>query len=152
MSGRIERRSMQAPAVPRWLRPKLRRDQQRDTAIIVYQKLADLHQGVATVETLWDMARDAFTFSCVAELLGAGHEEMLAYLELITRLIERYGATGRVEFTSQAEDELARLAARWMEDLAEITDRDTAVAATMWSEACVDALCAAQAKQDRKAA
>lgn len=152
MSGRIERRTLQASAIPRWLRPKLTRDQRRATGLILYQKLADVHQGVATVDTLWDMVRDAFTWSRTAELLGAGHAEMLAYLELVTRLVERYGATGRVEFASQAEDELARLAAAWMEDLAEITDRDTAVAAAQWSEASVDALCAAQAEPQRQAA
>ncbi len=152
MSGRIERRTLQAPALPRWLRPKLTRDQRLATGLILYQKLADVQQGVATVDTLWDMVRDAFTWSRTAELLGSGHEEMLAYLELVERMVERYGATGRVEFTSQAEDGLARLAAAWMEDLAEITDRDTAVAAAQWSEACVDALCAAQATPDRKAA
>ena len=152
MSGRIERRTLQASTTPRWLRPRLTRDQQRATAIIVYQKLLDIDQGVATVETLWDMARDAFTWSRVAELLGTGHAEMLAYLELVTRTIEHYGRTGRVEFASSRDAALARLGAAWMEDLAGITDRETAVAAAAWSEACVDVLCAAQAKQDQRAA
>jgi len=126
--------------VPRWLRPRLTRDQQRATAIIVLQKLADLHVGAATIDTLWDMTRDAFTWSRVAELLGAGHAEMLAYLELVTGMVEHYGATGRVEFSTPAQDQLARLAAAWMEDLAAITDRETAVTAANWSEAMVDSL------------
>ena len=152
MSSRIERRTLQVPHIPRWWQPKLTLDQRRATALIVYQKLADMHHGVATVETLWDMVRDAFTWSRAAELLGAGHVEMLAYLELVTRMVEHYGATSRVEFTSKAEDDLARTAAAWMEDLAEITDRDTAVAAAAWSEAMVDALCAAQTKPCKQAA
>lgn len=150
--SRPERRTLQAPALPRWLRPKLTRDQQRATAIIVLQKLADIHTGVATIDTLWDMTRDAFTWSRVAEKLGAGHEEMLAYLELVTRLVEHYGRTSRVEFASRMQDDEARLAAAWMEDLAALVDRDTAVEAAHWSEACVDSLISAQVQQHKRAA
>jgi hypothetical protein len=135
--SRIERHAV---TMPRWALPKLGADQRRDLAMVQLEKLADIHEGLASAETLWDMVRDAFTWARVAELLHAGEAEMAAHLELVTRMVEHYGKTGRVEFTSTAQDQAARLACAWMEDLALIVDRGTALAAARWSEERVDAL------------
>jgi hypothetical protein len=141
------RRKLQAATVPRWLRPKLTRDQVRDMAIIQLHTLADLQTGQATEATLWDLVRNALTWSKVAELLDVGQHEMADNLELVRQLIDRYGATGCVGFASRAQDEAARLAAAYMEDLAAIVDRDTALIAAAWSEAYVDQLDALPGKR-----
>ena len=132
--SRIVRRTVTAPAVPRWLRPRLSKAVRLQVAIIQLQKLRDIDTGVADETTLLDMARDAFTWSRVAETLGSGREEMAMALETTTRLIEHFGRTGRAEWPCRAIAQAARLAAAYYEDLAELVDHETAKAATEWSE------------------
>lgn len=138
--SKIERRVVTAKVL-RQLRPRLTATQRRLMAIIQLQKLADLHDGVATEATLWDLARDAFTWSYVAHQLDAGVEEMTTHLEIVTRMVEHFGHTGRVEFTSRAQDLAVRLGCAYMEDLAELTDLETAIAAMHFSEAQVNTMC-----------
>lgn len=132
--SRIVHRTVTAPAIPRWLRPRLSKAMRQQIAIIQLQKLLDMDTGAADLATLLDMARDAFTWSRVAESLGAGQEEMRMALETTTRLIEHYGRTDRVEWPSTAVADAARLACAYYEDLAELVDHATAKAAVAWSE------------------
>ena len=132
--SRIVHRTITAPALPRWARPKLSKEARLQLAIIQLQKLRDMDLGQADATTLLDMARDAFTWSRVAEVLGNGRAEMAAALETATRLIEHYGQTGRAEWPGTTLADAARLAAAYYEDLAEIVDHETAKAAALWSE------------------
>lgn len=132
--SRIVHRTLTAPAMPRWLRPRLTKAARQQLALIQLQKLRDMDHGQADAGTLLDMARDAFTWSRVAEVLGAGQEHMAVALETVTRLIEHYGRTGRAEWPSTTLADAARLACAYYEDLAELADLETAKAAAAWSE------------------
>lgn len=132
--SRITHRTITAPSMPRWLRPRLTKAARQQLAVIQLQKLLDMDHGQADASTLLDMARDAFTWSRVADLLGAGQDEMRVALETTTRLIEHYGRTGRAEWPSRVLADAARLACAYYEDLAEIVDHETAKAAAEWSE------------------
>jgi len=134
---KVERRTVKAPAIPAWLKPKLTRDQRRDIAIVSLQSLRDVDQGVATEETLWNLVRDALTWSRAAELLGAGLVEMRTHLDHITTMVRHFGATGRVEFTSSSQAAAVRLGLAYMEDIAGLVDRESAIAAALYSERAV---------------
>jgi hypothetical protein len=121
---------------PRWLRPRLSRSQVLDLQLLHIEYLDHIHSGQATVHTLWEWAALVFTWSRVAELLGLGVEEMAPQLHVVTALVERYGATGRVEFRGPEYD-AARIGTIVMDTLAERTDAETARTATHWSEACL---------------
>jgi hypothetical protein len=127
---------------PRWLRPRLSRDQVLDLKLLHIAILDDIHAGRATIHTLWELAAMAFTWSRVAELLGLGVEQIAPQLHLATRLIERFGTTGQVRFEG-AEYDAARIGTIVMDLLAEQTDAATARAASVWSEACMASLRAA---------
>ncbi len=124
---------------PRALRPRLATDQVTALAIAHLQNLDDVASGRATEQIMWHIVEAAFTWSYVADKLQAGTPEMAAQLELATRVVERYGRTGKVGF-SGVEYQVAKLGVDVMDQLAEMVDRPTAVAATFWSEAMVDAM------------
>lgn len=137
--------------MPRWLRPRLPAEQVRALALAHITNLGELQSGQADEGLLWQWVGGIFMWSCVADMLGRGMEEMQAQLELATRLVEHYGATGRVEFTSHTEYEVAELGVRVMDALAEIVDRDTARAAADWSEMRVNALASGTARPNDQA-
>lgn len=126
--------------VPAWCRVLMTPAARQQMALVQLQLLADIHTGRATEETLWDMVRNGLTWSRVSDLAGAGIEEMNDYLGVLTRMVYHYGATGRVEFTSQGDDEAARLASAYMEDLAGLCTKQQAIEAANWSEARVAAM------------
>jgi hypothetical protein len=132
--------------VPRWLRPRLAADQVLDLGLVHWTNLDTLAKGEGTEQLLWQVVGGVFTWSRVADLLHQADsrfepavDEMRAQLELATRLVERYGATGRVIFTG-TEYQLAKRGCDVMDALARTVDRATAVAAAEWSEAKVNAL------------
>jgi hypothetical protein len=138
--------------VPPWLRPKLSADQVQDLAIVHWHNLDALAKGQGDEQLLWQVVGGVLTWSRVADLLAARNadytpavDEMRAQLELATRLVERYGATGRVIF-SGLDYQLAKRGAEVMDQLAQVVDRPTAVAAAEWSEAKVNALSSAPRK------
>jgi hypothetical protein len=133
------RRKVWLPMPPRGLRAKLTPSQMRDLALSHNSTLDAIAKGDATEVTMWQLAGSALTWSKVAELLQAGTDEMRAQLELATRVIERYGRTGRVVFTGQ-EYQLAKEGINVMDDLAELVDMPNAVIATEWAEAKVNEL------------
>jgi hypothetical protein len=137
--------------VPAWLRPRLAPDQQRDLGLAHWSNLDAIAHGAGDETLLWQVVGGVFTWSRVANLLAQRNadytpavDEMRAQLELATRLVERYGATGRVAFTGP-DYQLAKRGAEVMDELAIVVDRDTAVVAAEWSEARVNALSSARA-------
>lgn len=132
--------------VPPWLRPRLTEDQVRDLGLAHWENLDALATGQADVDLLWQVVGGVFTWCRVADLLferskdyEPAVDEMRAQLDLATRLIERYGATGRVLLTGP-DYQLAKRGATVMDELAKVVDRATAVAAADWSEAKVNDL------------
>jgi hypothetical protein len=127
------KRRVWVPMPPRGLRPKLSRPQVKDLGLCHLTNLDVIAKGEATEDTLWQVAGGALTWSRVAELLQAGEPEMREQLELVARLVDRYGRTGRVLFTG-TEYQLAKDGVGVMDQLAEIVDLPTAVIAAEWSE------------------
>ena len=143
------RRRVIVPMPPPGLRPRLDAGQRLDLGLAHYQNLDQLAKGEGNEELLWQIVGGVFTWSRAADLLAARNadytpavDEMRAQLELVTRLIERYGATGRVLLTG-LDYQLAKRGAQVMDELADVVDRHTAIAAAEWSEAKVNALASA---------
>jgi hypothetical protein len=127
------------PLPPRGLRPKLKPDQLTDLALAHIVNLDLITHGKADEEVLWQMVGGIFTWSRVAQLLQVGVDEMAAQLELATRVVERFGRTGRIGF-SGTEYQVAKLGVAVMDELAAIVDQPTASAAADWSETKVNLL------------
>lgn len=132
--------------VPHWLRPKLSADQVLDLGLVHWQNLDALAKGEGTPDLMWEVVGGVFTWSRAADLLHARNgqyqpavDEMRAQVEMVTRLVERYGATGRVLLTG-LDYQLAKRGADVMDAIAAAVDRDTAIAAADWSEAFVQCL------------
>ena len=139
----MKRKRIPRPALPPpGLRPKLRRDQLRDLALCHLEALDSIARGDATSATLWQVAEAALAWSRAAELMHIGEAEMQAQLELALSLIERYRRTGRVAF-SGPEYQAAKAGVAVMDELAEHTDRATALAACEWADRRVVAMMAA---------
>lgn len=151
MTRKHTRRRVIVPLPPKGLRPKLARDQLRDLGICHLQNLDAVATGQGTEATLWQVVGAALTWSKVAELLKVGEPEMREQLELTSSLVERFGRTGRVLFTG-TEYQVAKEGVQVMDQLAEITDRPTAVKAADWSEAKVDELQAQCAAREKRSA
>lgn len=132
------RRQIQAPP-SRFFKPRLHPTQVRDLHLLHALLLDDLLHDRATEHTLWELVAMAFTWSRTAELLGMGEPEMAPQMELATRLVERYGATGQVRLQG-VERDVARIGCIVMDHLAERTDSATATAASHWSEGCLSVL------------
>jgi hypothetical protein len=145
MRKRCNRRQIQ-PLPPRGLRPGLADDQVRDLSLVHHVNLDALARGQADESLLWEFVGGVLTWSRVADLLDAGVDEMRAQLELATRLVERYGATGRIVFRG-IELQAARRGVVVMDMLAEQVDRPTAVAAADWSERKVNEMSSACARR-----
>jgi hypothetical protein len=143
MARKHTRRRVWIPLPPKGLRPRLDASQQTDLALCHIMLLDDIAQGRGTEQTLWDFCAAVFTWCKAAE--AANHPDhlpcMAAQLELATRVVERYGATGRVGF-SGPEYQLAKRGIDAMDALAETTDRITAMAAAEWSEGVINRLAA----------
>lgn len=123
---------------PRWLRPKLRKDQIIDLGIVHATNAHEVHRGVATETTLWDMAHAVLSWSHVAHILGLGVPEITPQLELTARMITHYGNTGRIEFTGN-DYELACIGTQVMDLLAEKVDQYTAELAARQANEQIDA-------------
>ena len=142
------RRRIVLPLPPPGLRPRLRADQVRDLGMAHWMNLDTLARGEGDETLLWQFVGGVFTWSRVADLLAARNpdytpavDEMRAQLELATRIVERFGAIGKVGL-SGLDYQLAKRGAIAMDELAAVVDRPTAVAAAEWSENKVNALAA----------
>ena len=65
---RCNRRTV-TPTLPPGLRPKLKRDQVRDLAIVHHSNLDDMVKGRGTVDLLWQITGGVLTWSYVAQQL-----------------------------------------------------------------------------------
>lgn len=151
------RRRHVVPLPPPGLRPRLAADQVQDLGLVHWQNLDALAKGEGTVDLLWQVVGGVFTWCKAADMLAARRpdyqpavDEMRAQLDLCTRLVERYGATGRVLFTG-TDYQLAKRGAEVMDELAKVVDRPMAVAAAEWSEREVNRL-AERARQHQRTA
>ena len=125
--------------MPRAFRPKLKPDQVRDLGLCHVQNLDAIATGAAEPSMIWDYAGGVLTWWRVSRLLQLGMPEMDLQLEVATRLVERFGRTGRVLFVG-VDLQAARTGVMVMDMLAEIVDRATAIAAADWSEIEVNKL------------
>lgn len=134
-------RRQPVPALPRWLRPRLDRDQVLDLGLVHSMNLDDMAHGRATADTMWQMAAGVLTWARVAEVMGVGQAEMARQVATMQSVIDRYRTTRRVGL-SGPEYTAAREGVAVMDELARLVDRATAMAAADWSEACIDDLMA----------
>ena len=131
--------------MPVGLRPKvpgLRPDQLRDLSLCHNENLDAITSGQAQPSMLWDYAGGVFTWWKVSRLLQVGMPEMDLQLEVATRLVERYGRSGRVLFDGP-DLQLARDGVVVMDLLAQEVDIATATAAANWSEREINRMAAA---------
>jgi hypothetical protein len=135
------RRKVVIPMPPRCFRSKLTPSQITELGICHWAVVDAIQSGKATPQEMWSMAGAALTWSRIAEMLGTGTQEMRAQLELVYNVIDRFKRTGRVGF-SGPEYQLAKAGAGYMDDLAALVDKPTAVIAAEWSEAEVQRMAA----------
>jgi len=138
------RRRVVVPMPPRALRPKLAADQVRALGLAHIVNLDVIAHGHGTEDVLWQMAGGVLTWSRAADLLGVAQDEMREQLELVADVIQRFKRTGRVAF-SGPEYQAAKRGVQVMDELVDLIDAPTAVAAAEWGEARVNALAAAVA-------
>ena len=125
---------------PPGLRRMLDAGQRIELGLVHWQNLDAIATGQANVQTLAHWVEGVHTWSRVADLLANRNpdhapavSEMRAQLELATRLVERYGASGRIGLTGP-QYQLAKRGAAVMDALAHTVDQPTASAAADWSE------------------
>lgn len=125
------------PVPPRGLRPTLAADQVRDPALCHLVNVDAIATGQADVETLWQWAGGVLTWSRVAELSPAWHDDvrrqMAEGLDLVQSVADRWIRTGRIGFTLP-ELRKARALVELQDAMAEAVDRVTAIRAAEWSE------------------
>lgn len=134
MSRKRCHRRVITPMPPRGMRPGLRADQVRDLGLCHHVHVDALASGDADEAVLWQWVGGVLTWSRVAGLTGHGVPEMRQVLEMTTSLVRRFGQTGRVVCTGP-ELCAMRDAAGYMDQLAGVVDRFTAIEAAEWSEA-----------------
>jgi hypothetical protein len=130
--ARNSERRVWVPMPPRGMRPKLDRSTLTTIAIVHMQNLDEITTGRATEQTLWDMVESVLTWSNVAAAMQVGVEEMKVQLEMVNRVIDRYGRTQRVGFTG-VEYGIAKLGVQVMDELASAADKVTATEAARLS-------------------
>lgn len=134
MSRRTSPRRPRWPAQPpRGLRPRLAPEQLLDLGLAHVVNLDAIARGEADESLLWQWVGGVLTWSRVAIMLDRGAPEMLEQVRLATRLVQRYGRTGRVLFTG-TDYQIAKDGVALMDELARLVDRPTAIAAADWSE------------------
>ncbi len=121
---------------PKGLRAPLFGPTRTALAVAHLQNLDLISRGVASEDEVWHLVEQALTWSRVAQLIDRGQDEMAAQLELATRVVERYGRSGRIGFTG-LEYQAAKRGVDVMDELARLVDQPTALQATVWSEARV---------------
>jgi hypothetical protein len=144
MSRRLSRNEILA-RLHTGLRPKLSKSQVQDLGLTHIGNLDTIAQGKPSEEVLWQWIGGALTGSYVAGVLERRDRERYAevanamrlQLDLCTAVVERYGRTGRIGFTG-LEYQCAKDACEWMDALAAVVDRPTALRAADWSEAKVN--------------
>lgn len=157
MRKRTHRR-VYAALPPPGLRPRLEKSQVQDLGLVHIGNLDAMAKGRGTRELLWQFAGGAYTWSRVANVLmlrnptayGEAATAMAHQLEVLADVVLRYGRSGRIGF-SGPEYQTAKEACEWMDALAEVVDRPTAVAAAEWSEQQINKLAAANRQEEQAA-
>jgi hypothetical protein len=124
------------PQPPPGLRPKLQKDQLIDLGLAHLANVDAIANGQATPEILWQTVGGTYTWLTAAELMSKRDPERFAQaLHVMQAMVvacgdvaDRYKRTGKVGF-SGPEYTIAREAVEWMDALAEVVDRDTAIVA-----------------------
>lgn len=137
--------------LPRGLRPKLSAKQQHDLGMTHVQNLDAIASGQADLQLLMDYVEQVMTWVRVAQLLDTGAPEMMVQLEVATRLVERYGRTGRVGFDGP-DYQLAKVGLVHMDQLASLVDEPNALAATVWARCETNAMVKLAVQYREKAA
>ena len=124
----------------RGLRPKLVPDQLLDLGLVHALNLDAIANGRGDRALLKDCIATVLTWSRAAELLhqqGVVTDEacdlMAEQIHLHERMVARFGRTGRVAFDG-TDYQVAKHGLDLMDQLAQIVDRPTAMAAADWSE------------------
>lgn len=128
-------------ATPRWLRPKMSREQIRDLGLAHVTNVDVIFKGKADEGILWDLVHCVHVWTVVASEMGLGVPEMAEQVDLVTRLIKRYGDTGHICFDAN-DYETAKTGICVMDALAEKADQYTAELANQAALKVVDALSA----------
>lgn len=139
MTRKHSHRRAVIPQPPRGLRKKLTSQQVRDLSLVHHVNLDAIAMGDANELTLWHAVAGALAWSGVATMLRHREAKMAQQLAVLEALVTRYGRTGRILFTGP-EYQLAKAGVRLMDDLAELVDEPTALAAADWSEARIGQL------------
>ncbi len=141
------RRPRWAPKPPPGLRPKLTKGQVLDLGLCHLANVDAIARGEGTPDILWQMLGGALTWLFAAEILSKRDADtyaealrvMQAAVAACKDMADRYRRTGRVAFTGP-ELLMAREAVQWMDALAEVVDKDVAIAAAEMSENMVNVM------------
>lgn len=137
--------------MPRAFRPRLARDQVNELGLCHNENHDAIVKGDADWDVMWSYVGSVLTWWRVSRELQAGVPEMDVLLQVATRLVERYGRHGVVRFDGP-DLQLARDGVAYMDQLAELVDRPTAMAAAAWSESEVNRLAAGAQALEKAAA
>lgn len=137
--------------MPRAFRPKLDRSQVIELGICHHENHDAIVRGQADWDVMWSYVGSVLTWWRVSRELQAGVPEMDVLLQVATRLVERYGKHGAVRFDGH-DLQLARDGVSHMDQLAELVDWPTAMAAATWSESEVNRLAAGAQALEKAAA
>lgn len=116
---------------PRGLRPRFGPNELRTLSLTHIACIDAIARGEANEYNLSKWIIAVHTWARVAEIIGAGIEEMRAQQELVNTVSQRFLDVGRAAFTG-LEYQLAKAGLHHMDDLAEISDRSTSDAANLW--------------------
>ena len=134
MAGQRKPRQPRPALPPRGLRPRYSPAEVLRMQLAHVGNLDGIATGRADEGVIWDVIGNALTWSYVADKLGTFQSEMHLQVLLATRLVERWGRTGRVGF-SGPDYQLAKEGVVVMDALAELTDIDTAREGARWAKA-----------------
>ena len=134
MSRKRCHRQRIVPLPPPGLRIKLSHDQVMDLQLAHVINLDAIAHGTAEDRMIWDYIGQVLTWYRAAELLKRDTSEMHTQLQVATRLVERFGRTGRVLFDGP-DYQLAKRGLQIMDELARTVDELTATFACIWAKA-----------------
>lgn len=118
---------------PRGLRPRFNPEELHRHSLNRVACIDAIARGRANEVDLTKWILSVYTWARVAEIIGAGAEEMRAQLELVNTVSQRFLCKRRAVFTGP-EYQLAKEGLGYMDDLAEISDRSVSDAANLWAK------------------
>ena len=127
--------------MPRAFRRPLDASQRQQLEMCHLVNLDAIATGLAEPGILWDWVGSVLVWLRVAQRLQAGELEMAGQLDVATRMVERYGRTGRVRCDGP-DYQMAKIGAMVMQQLADMVDQPTAAEACDRSEAEVNRMAA----------